>query len=361
MSLNKRTCFISAVFILSTLLTGCGLLGGEEKKQMDPPQEVTYEDKGTIDTKEITEATETTKKQSAKEKEEADTTVMTELYLLDKEGYVVPQTIALPNTAGIAKQAIEHLVINGPVSEMLPNGFQAVIPADTQVSVDIKDGVAVVDFSKEFANYKKEQELKILQAITWTLTQFDSVNSVKIQMNGKELNEMPVNGTPISEKQNRANGINIDAKDVVDLANTKALTVYFVGGEAGEYYYVPVTRRVDNKEKDNIKAAINELVKGPSYTTNLLSEFDAGVALLDDPKIENGKVTLNFNEAIFGSFKEKIISDHLLNALVLSLTEQKGIESVAVQVKGKAELVTEKGEKLSEPVTRPENVNTGSF
>lgn len=358
MSLNKRTGFISAVFILSTLLTGCGLLGGEEKKQMDPPQEVTYEDKGAVDTKEKTEST---KKQTAKEKEEAEKMVMTELYLLDKEGYVVPQTIALPKTAGIAKQAIEHLVVNGPVSEMLPNGFQAVIPADTQVSVDIKDDIAVVDFSKEFANYKPEQELKILQAITWTLTQFDSVKTVKIQMNGKELNEMPVNGTPISAKQSRANGINLDAKDVVDIANTKAVTVYFVGGQSGEYYYVPVTRRVDNTEKNNIKAAVNELVKGPSYTTNLQSEFAAGVELLDDPKIENGKVTLNFNEDIFGSFKEKIISDHLLNALVLSLTEQKGIESVAIQVKGKAELVTEKGEKLSEPVTRPENVNTGSF
>jgi germination protein M len=50
-----------------------------------------------------------------------------------------------------------------------------------------------------------------------------------------------------------------------------------------------------------------------------------------------------------------------LNALVLSLTEQKGIESVAVTVDGKAEIVNENGEKLTEPVTRPENVNTGSF
>jgi germination protein M len=358
MSLNKRRIILfSAIFLFSTLLAGCGLLGGEEKKQMDPPQKVTYEDPGKKGTEEIA----ATVKKSSKEKGAAEETVMTELYLMDKDGFVVPQTIALPNTTGIAKQALEHLVVNGPVSEKLPNGFQAVIPADTQVSVNIKDNVATVDFSKEFANYKKEQELKILESITWTLTQFDSVKTVKLQINGEELNEMPVNGTPISEKQGRANGINLDTKDVVDIANTKAVTVYFVGGEEGNYYYVPVTRRVDNKVKDNVAAAINELVKGPSYTTNLQSEFAAGVKLLDDPKIENGKVTLNFNEAIFGSFKDKIISDHLLNSLVLSLTEQKGIESVSILVKGKAELVTEKGDKLSEPVTRPEKVSTGSF
>jgi germination protein M len=77
--------------------------------------------------------------------------------------------------------------------------------------------------------------------------------------------------------------------------------------------------------------------------------------------VEDGKVTLNFNESIFNKAEDKIVSEHILNSLVLSLTEQKGIESVAVTVNGKAELVNDKGEKLSEPVTRPENVNTGSF
>lgn len=38
----------------------------------------------------------------------------------------------------------------------MPNGFRAVLPADTSVSVDIKDGTAVVDFSNEFKNYKKK-------------------------------------------------------------------------------------------------------------------------------------------------------------------------------------------------------------
>ena len=59
--------------------------------------------------------------------------------------------------------------------------------------------------------------------------------------------------------------------------------------------------------------------------------------------------------------RKKDISEHVLNTLVLSLTEQPGIEGVAVTVNGKAELVDEEGKKLTEPVTRPEKVNTGSF
>lgn len=357
MSLNKKAILFSAVSIFSLLFSGCGMLGGEATKKIDPPQNVTYESSDKVSSKEAS----TTKKQSTVDKKVEDKTVMTELYLVDKEGYVVPQTFALPKTAGIGKQAIEFLVKDGPVSEMLPNGFQAVIPADTQPSVDINDGVATVDFSKEFKNYKPEEELKILQSITWTLTQFDSVKKVKLQMNGKELTKMPVNGTPINNGLSREDGINLDTKDVVDIANTKAVTVYYIGGEEGAYYYVPVTRRVDNKVKDNIQAAINELVDGPNYASSLATDFVSGVKLLDKPKIENGKVILNFNKSIYGSFKEKIVSEHLLNALVLSLTEQKGIESVSILVNGKAELVNEQGKKLSAPVTRPEKVNTGSF
>lgn len=350
MSINKRTTILTSVIISSVLLSGCGLLGGEKKEEVDPPQNVTYTDEGAV--------TEETTGKEVVDQEVAEGSVMTELYLLDKNGYVVPQTLPLPKTESVAKQAVEFLVQDGQVTEMLPNGFAAVLPAETEVSVDIKDNTAVVNFSNEFKNYKPEDELKILQSVTWTLTQFDSVDKVKLKLNGHDLHEMPVAGTPIGDTVSRANGINIDTTEVVDITNTEAATVYYLAGEEGSYYYVPVTRRVD---ENNIEGVVAELVKGPSYTSALISDFLPGVALIDEPKIEDGKVTLNFNESIYGSFEEKIVSEHLLNALVLSLTEQEGIESVEVMVNGEAGLVKENGEKVVEPVTRPENVNTGSF
>ncbi|RSD23354.1 GerMN domain-containing protein [Mesobacillus subterraneus] len=356
MSKNKKAVVVTAATLATTVfLSGCGLFGGEEKKKIDPPQDVTFMEDG----EKLDENVTTDVDQDGKEAVEAS--VQTELYLIDKNGYVVSQTMALPKTESVAKQALEHLVANGPVQEMLPNGFRAVLPADTQVTVNIKDGTATVDFSKEFATYQKEDEKRILQAVTWTLTQFDTIDNVKLQMNGTPLEAMPVNGTPIGEELSRADGINVDHTDVVDITNTKAVTVYYIGGEEGEYYYVPVTRRVSNEFKDNITAIVNELVEGPAYASNLISDFQSDVKLLDTPKIEDGKVTLNFNESIYGSFEEKMVSEHLLNSLVLSLTEQPGVESVALTVKGEADVLTEKGDKLSEPVTRPEKVNTGSF
>ncbi|PLR83096.1 MULTISPECIES: GerMN domain-containing protein [Bacillus] len=358
MSKHKKTTFVSAIFMSSVFLSGCGLFGGEEK--IDPPQEATYGEEAETETDESAETGDQTEKMAG-DKDAAETTVPTELYLIDEKGYVTAQTLDLPKAEGVAKQALEYLVEGGPVTEVLPKGFRAVLPADTTVSVNIKDGVATVNFSKEFQEYKAEDEPKILQAITWTLTQFDSVQKVKLQMNGNELKEMPVNGTPIGEELSRANGINLDTAEMIDPADTKAVTVYYLGGEEGAYYYVPVTRRVSNEVGNNVEAAVNELVKGPSYSSNLLSDFDPDIELLDAPKIEDRTVTLNFNESVYGSAEEKIVSQHLLNALVLSLTEQKGIESVSVTVNGEAGVVNDKGEELSEPVTRPEKVNTGSF
>ncbi|WP_394233149.1 GerMN domain-containing protein [Niallia oryzisoli] len=357
----KKT-LVTTVVASTLLLSGCGLFGFEEKEEIDPPKDVTYTDEKTEVTKE-TKETNTTENKAVDKKQEAEAseTLKTELYLVDKNGYVVPQTFELPKKESVATQALEYLVKNGPVTELLPNGFQAVIPDDTKISVNVKDKVATVDFSSEFKNYQAKDEMKILQSITWTLTQFDSIEQVKLQMNGHPLDEMPVNGTPIGDELTRKDGINIDTSQVADITNTKPVTVYYIGGEADSYYFVPVTKRVSTKVENNIDAAINELVKGPSVASNLVNEFNSDVELLDEPKVEDGKVTLNFNESIFGSFDKKMISQHVLDSLVLTLTEQKGIESVVVTVNGKAELMREDGKKLTEPVTRPENVNTGSF
>lgn len=359
MSINKKTTIVSAVLVSSVLLSGCGLFGSGGKEKIDPPQSsVTYTDEESAVTGETTNTETGTDK--AGNEEAVTGTIQTELYLINKDGLVVPQTLELPKTESVATQALEYLVKDGKVTELLPNDFMAVLPADTKLSVDIKDKVATVNFSKEFKDYQVEDEQKILQAVTWTLTQFDTVDKVKFQLNGNALNEMPVGGTPIGESYSRGNGINLDTTDIFDVNNTRPVTVYYIGGSEGSYYYVPVTKRVSNNEKNDYKAVVNELIKGPSYVSNLDSLFLPEVKLLDDPKIENGKITLNFNEAVYSS-EEKIISEHLLTALVLSLTEQKDIEGVAITVDGKAELVNEKGEKLTEPVTRPEKVNTGSF
>lgn len=352
---KKKILVAAAVFFSSVYLTGCGLISSNEKKEsIDPPQKITYL-KEDHSLKEMNE--------QAAQKIKKEDVMMTDLYLIDKNGYVVSQTLPLPKTQSIAKEALEYLVDDGPVSNMLPNGFRAVLPAGTEVrSVQIKNGKAIADFSPEFKEYKAEDEKKIVQAITWTLTQFDTVKKVELRIDGQPIKEMPVDGTALDPNGlSRKIGINWDIQDVVDISNTRPVTVYYLAQNGENYYYVPVTKRVSNDYKDNISAVVNELVKGPSPSSGLVSEFLPDVKLISAPVVKDGKVTLNFNKSILGSFEEKMISQNTLNPLVLSLTEQKGIKSVTVEVDGKTNLVDDKGKRISETVSRPQHVNTGSF
>ncbi|MGM0752381.1 MAG: GerMN domain-containing protein [Bacillota bacterium] len=358
MAKKAKVSIAVTVLASSVYLSGCGLLSfGDDKEKIDPPQDLSYLKEGEkVDTAKGEDA----EKEVSKEEANAET-VMTELYLIDKNGYVVSQSLPLPGEESVAKQALEYLVVNGPVQNVLPNGFRAVLPADTQVTVDIKDGTAIADFSPEFNNYQPEDEQKILQSVTWTLTQFESVEKVELRVNGYPLTEMPVNGTPIDEKGlTRKVGINVDTSGVVDPTSTKPLTVYYVSQSDDKTYYVPVTKRVSSNSVDEVTAVVNELIDGPGYSSSLASDF-TGAKLLDDPKLEDGTVTLNFNEAVYGSLEEKMVSEHMLNSLVLSLTEQKGIKGVSVLVNGEATAVSKDGETITEPVTRPENVNAISF
>ncbi len=335
--------------------------GKEENANIDPPQDVNYIDEG-----EAGISGEGQSDENAESGEEADggesaNTVKRQLFLIDENGLVAPQTIEIPvpESKEVATQALEYLVKDGPVTELLPNGFQAVLPAGTEIlGVSIKDGVAIADFSEEFKDYRAEDELKILQAITWTLTQFDSIEKVKIRINGHDQNTMPVDGTPISDGVSRADGINIDLGDVTDVTSSIGVTLYFLAQSGDNSYYVPVSKRVPQSDGiDEIVATVNGLIEGPSLQSGLFSDFSEETELLDVQLDENGLLSLDFNEAILDN--QKIISDELLHALVLSLTENEKIKEIAISVNGEANVLTEAGEPLAQPVTR--EIVSGAF
>jgi germination protein M len=333
---------------VSLLVSGCGLGGEKTGSELDPPKVNYVKDGKSLDKKEKTAKSEQTQRR--------------QLFLFDSNGMVVPQVLALPKNDETAKQVLEYLVKDGPVSNMIPNGFQAVLPADTQVlSVNIKKGTATANFSKEFTEYKPQDELKILQAITFTLTQFDNIKKVKIQINGKNQNSMPVNNTPIGEGVSRIDGINIENGNVADITNSNLVTLYFLSQTQDQTYYVPVTRRVVRQGTDKVTATVENLIDGPTAQSRLLTDFRTDVKLLSTPVVKDGVVTLNFNSSLLDNKEENRIADEVLNSIVLSLTELPEVKKVAIQVDGKSKIFNEKGKELTAPVSRPKEVNTGEF
>ncbi|MGB7998994.1 MAG: GerMN domain-containing protein [Anaerobacillus sp.] len=353
------------LLLLSCILTisGCGFGFEKSLKEIDPPKvDYVEEGKQLDDNDSAAVKDESSAEEATGEEQTEATTSMTtrQLYLLDANGMVVPQSVQLPAVEGAAKQALEYLVVDGPITEMLPNGFKAVLPAGTVVQgIDQVDDTLVVDFSNEFKDYAAENEKQVLEAVTWTLTQFDGVKKVKIQINGYDQTEMPVNGTPIGESFSRANGINHEMGNVVDVSNSEDITVYFMAQSDDYSYYVPVTKRMEGVSND-VKGVLKGMMEGPPVNSGLFTQLSKDVKLLN-AKEEDGLLTLDFNEAILNGSEEQVLQQDLLNSLVLSLTEQPEVEKVAITVDGHPEVLDESGKTLSEPVSRPVDVNKVGF
>lgn len=349
--MNKKSVLFTGAVTLSLILAGC--FQGEQslEEEMDPPQ-----DAEAVSSLEQTDDVETTETSEEESDEVAAEMVPRELYLIDKNGMVVSQTLELPETNEVGKQLMEHLVKGGPVDSLLPNGFQAVLPAGTEIlGLDLtEDGTIIVDVSEEFKDYEPNEEIKILEAMTHTLTQFENVERVQLWINGHPQDMMPVNGTPIGDGYTRANGINVVETNAEDLLTATPVTMYFPSEHNENRYYVPVTQYVDTQEEDGeiYEEIVQSLLEGPGYQTNVLHVFNTGTTLTSEPKLEDGILELTFNEGILKDAEQFIIADEVMETLVRTLTEQKEVEGVSVQVENVDQLVNENGETYDTPVTK---------
>src|SRR5699024_4472031 len=165
---------------------------------------------------------------------------------------------------------------DGPISSVLPNGFQAILPAGTEVlgmNLQEDERTLIVDVSEEFSDYEAEDELKILQSMTYTLTQFENVDRIKLRIEGEPQSKMPVDATPIEEGYSRANGINLTKSDTVDMIRSDVVTMYYPAEHEENRYYVPVTEHL--QANDNIYATtVQALIDGPGFNTEVMQVFN---------------------------------------------------------------------------------------
>lgn len=343
--------FTAVLGVSAMLVSGCGLFGPEQDVSIDPPplSQVDVETPQAVPGEESGEV---------KEPEAMTGTYDRTVYLLDANGYVVPVSLTLPKQEGTAKQVLTYMVKGGPVEAMLPSGFSAVFPEGTKVQgLVIKEGVATIDFSKEFKTYKQEDEKKILDAITRAMTEFDNVKTVQIWINGTQLTEMPVARTPINEL-NRTLGVNLELADGAVPGKTSAVTVYFQSQlDNARTYFVPVTRLIP--ETENVaKATVEELIKGPKEGTQLFSSLLRTTRVLDVQQ-QNDLITVNLSDDILKYDEGREASPDALESLVLSLTESTGAKQVQLLVEGKP--ISGGAQDFSKPVARPLLVNSLSF
>ena len=234
-----------------------------------------------------------------------------EIYLVNKDNYV-SRTKVLLNEDEVEKKIrtlIEYLIIDGKKESNIPNGFRAPIPSGTEIlSVDLKDGLLKIDFSKEILEINKELEEKMLEAIVYSLTSIKEVNGIMIYVEGNLLTVLPKNKTNLPTVLTRDIGIN----KIYDITNTKDIsktTIYYIGENNDNYYYIPVTK-IDNSKKDKIKIIIYQ------------------VSLQKRERIIPFIVTKLGDDYILDNIDEKKVMEEVIYSISLSIGENYNVDEV---------------------------------
>lgn len=198
-------------------------------------------------------------------------------YYEDENGFVVPVNTKIPWEEGIAKATLRSMVVGSEAEQKIAqSGLHGVLPEGTEIrGMSIKDGLCRVDLSKNILNTDTyENEENMVSAITYTLTEFPTIDKVEILVEGNNLPSL-TKGYAIDTAFERKN-INLQGKD-----EGINYTVYYKSPDtevAG--HYIPITfsaAKVDNPAV----TVVEKLFSGPPSDTELSNNIPLGINLRD--------------------------------------------------------------------------------
>lgn len=252
-----------------------------------------------------------------------------DIFLMDKNNMLALTSIIVSNDTSIenkAKELLQALIIGSDAENKIPSGFKAILPNDTKVlSVKYENNLIKVDFSKDILDVDKELEEKIIEAIVYTLTTIKEIENVIIYVEGDILSYLPKSKITLPSTLNRSFGVN-KQYEINSLNDISDVTIYYISKYNDDYYYVPVTKYV-NDEREKIKIIIDELASGSLYNTNLMSFLNSNTKLLAVEQAEDN-LYLQFNSYIFEDMVEKNILEEVINTISLSIDDNYDVNEV---------------------------------
>lgn len=264
------------------------------------------------------------------ELEYVDNSVITSpIFLMDKNSYVALTEVAVStdDTLEKVRELLNILTIGGTDSK-IPSGFSAVIPPDTTInSINLDEGILKVDFSEELLDVDKEHEEKLIETIVYTLTSIDGISKVIIYIDGDILTKLPKSKIYLPSTLDRSFGIN-KQYEFTSTDNINDVTVYYINEINDKYYYVPVTKYL-NDNRDKITIIIDELTTNFNHNNKLMSFMNEEAKLVSS-NIENRKISLDFNSYIFDDATTKDVLEEVIYTICLSAKDNYDIDEVVL-------------------------------
>ncbi|MFV0249452.1 MAG: GerMN domain-containing protein [Bacilli bacterium] len=255
------------------------------------------------------------------------------IFLLDQNEFIARTKIVLSDNTDIEQKArdlLEVLIVDGEGESKIPSGFKSIIPSDTKIlSLDFDNGLIKVNFSSDILEINSKYEEKLIEAIVYTLTNIEGVYQVVLYVDGDILTKLPKTGINLPSTLDRSYGINKQV-NIETYKDITGVTIYYISKYNDNYYYVPVTKYV-NDDREKIKIIIDELASNQTFNTNLLSFLNSNTELLATEQ-DLTTLSLLFNKYIFDDLNDKSILEEVIYTISLSVADNYNVEEVIFEV-----------------------------
>lgn len=259
---------------------------------------------------------------------ETGETVSTVVFYEDGEGYLVPVTRQVAKTEGIAKATLSLMVKESQNDMQAARmGLRTVIPEGTNFEIDIADGRANVNVSKEALNCSSaEQESLMVDAITNAMSCFATVDEVTLEFDGQKRSKLTY-GTDVSGV---FSGSNLNLESIETFSEDANLVQLYFPSQTGRLL-VPVTRSVFS-DADPTTAMI-ELAKGPKDDSGLERALPENCGI-KGVTMKDGVVTVNFSQEFKQTLEETDGGNQTVRAILFTCSQFPGVKKVQVLVDG---------------------------
>lgn len=253
-----------------------------------------------------------------------------QVYLKDHDASLVP--LSIPVNEEMNEEDKLQLMVSYMSGKQDIKGFQPLFTKACEVKrVSIEKGKAIMDFDDSLKNYQKEDELRLLEALTWGATQFHDVEQLELQLNGTKLTKMPNGQTPIPDVLNRSIGINHFETATSALHTSDSVTVYCARKIGGQQYLIPRSKRIAHAS-DSIKEGIVQVISDVSASSELSQPLYQDDVKINNFQFSDGTLIVDINKNLLSS--DKSVKEDLYDSLILSLSALSGVDKVQVKVDG---------------------------
>lgn len=228
----------------------------------------------------------------------------------DKDNMLVPVSINFYNELDIEEEVLNRIDMMKS-NELSSQGLYPLFSEELKVNhVDLTDSVLTIDFNDQL--YANGDGLDIIEALSFTLCDYEEVESLHLQINGEDITNIPNSDISVSYIQSSIGLNNFDETDTL-LHHTYPVMIYHIKTINNRDYFVPITTRIN--EKDTIYHQV----------CTILNLIDSEIECID-ASLNDGTLKITLDSSIL--LEDGTIDKNLFDQLSLSFSSIESVDEV---------------------------------